>query len=439
MRKLSVALIILFILYLPAYGEQNKASDFVAFFTLEDAIQTALKANIGLKISEEETKAALSGKKKQRSDFFPKLNTTYQYKYNNDEYKIQGFGIMTPQNEYTFAATITQPIFQGFALVDSYKISKFNYRLAQIKEKLVYQEVVFETKKAYFTVLKAQKLLTIAQDAVTQLTAHEKVAENFYQVGMTPLNDLLKAQVELANAKQDLIVAQNNLEFSESDFNIILRRPVNESVKVQDILTYESFEKDIAYCLDEAETNRMEQKAVELEVEIAKKALKLSKKNYYPSINLQGSYYKLGTDWNMQENEWMNDPDSWNVAAVASWDIWEWGKSYYGSKEKLSRLSQVQHKKTQISDNIKLEVKHAYLKTIESEKNIATVEKAVTQAKENLRISRERYKEQMDTSTDVLDAQTLLSKTMTNYYNSLYDFKISKAALQKAMGLVVLK
>ena len=79
-------------------------------------------------------------------------------------------------------------------------------------------------------------------------------------------------------------------------------------------------------------------------------------------------------------------------------------------------------------------VKKAYLRTQEVEKAIITVKKAIEQAKENFRINQERYKEQMATSTDVLDAQTLLSKTMTNYYNALYAYKISKATLYRAMG-----
>jgi len=87
-----------------------------------------------------------------------------------------------------------------------------------------------------------------------------------------------------------------------------------------------------------------------------------------------------------------------------------------------------------VQENLILEVKKAFLKTIETEKNIATAEKAIEQAKENLRINQERYKEQVATTTDVLDAQTLLSRTMTNYYNALYDLKISKAALVRAMG-----
>jgi outer membrane protein TolC len=81
-----------------------------------------------------------------------------------------------------------------------------------------------------------------------------------------------------------------------------------------------------------------------------------------------------------------------------------------------------------------LEVKQAFLRIQESEKNILTVEKAIEQAKENLRITEEQYKEQVATQTDVLVAQTLLTETMTNYYNALYDFKIAKAVLNRAIG-----
>jgi outer membrane protein TolC len=83
-----------------------------------------------------------------------------------------------------------------------------------------------------------------------------------------------------------------------------------------------------------------------------------------------------------------------------------------------------------------LEVKKAFLRTGEAEKNILVVKTAIQQAEENYRITTERYKEQVATSTDVLDAQFLLSRTTANYYNALYDFQISKATLYHAMGQV---
>lgn len=282
--------------------------------------------------------------------------------------------------------------------------------------------------------LQAQKLRKISEQTVIQINAQKNVAENFYQVGMSPLNDLLQAQVELANAKQDLIVAKNKMENAESDFNTLLRRPINTPVVVEDILDYSPFEKDLDYCLAQADKNRLEIKIADLDFEIAEKEVQLAKKDYYPSINLEGNYFREGTEWDVNGGEGIFDPEGWNVLAVAKWNFFEWGRTSYGINEKKSRLSQAQFRKEEILDNIQQEVKKAFLRTQEAEKAIITVEKAIEQAKENFRINQERYKEQMATSTDVLDAQTLLSKTMTNYYNALYAYKISKAALYRGMG-----
>jgi outer membrane protein TolC len=188
-----------------------------------------------------------------------------------------------------------------------------------------------------------------------------------------------------------------------------------------------------------AEKNRLELKVADLEVEIAEKELKLAQKDYYPSINLEGSYFKHGTEWDVSGGDFIYDPEGWTIGAVASWDFWEWGRSNYEVKEKESHLSRAQYKKIEILDNIHIELKQAYLNTLESEKNISTVKEAIEQAEENFRINKERYKEQIATSTDVLDAQTLLSRTMTNYYRALYDFKIAKASLYKAMGQEVME
>ena len=415
----------------PCLAEANEVED---VFTLEQTIRQAIKANLGLKSSREDTNAAASARLKQRSNFLPTLGATYKYKRNYEERTTAVYGITTPKNKYTLTGTFTQPVFTGFSLINKYKIAGFSLDLARLNEKTTRQAVVFEANKVYFNLLKAQKLAAIAREAVTQISAHKDVAKNFYEVGMTPLNDLLKAQVELANARQDFIVAQNNLETAKSNFNILLRRKINAPVKLKDIIDYCFFEKKIDFCFDMAEKNRLEIKAAELQVEIAQKELKLGKTDYYPSITLQGNYYKVGTDFDADGGDGISDPDSWDITATASWNFWEWGKTRYGVKEKLSALAQARYQQDEIIDNIHLEVKQAYLNTKESEQNIMAVKKAIEQARENFRISEERYKEQMDTSTDVLDAQTLLSRTMTNYYNALYDLKISKAYLYWAMG-----
>jgi len=422
-------------LFFPAF---STAQEPVEVFTLKQTIESAIKANLSLQVSREEIKAAESAKKAQRTHFFPTFSAKYQYN-RKDEGTITEGVAPSVKDEYSFVSSVTQPIFAGFSILRQYDIAKLGLDAAEIKDKLIRQDIILEAKTVYFTLLRTQKLRKVAEETVVQIDAQKNVAENFYQVGMSPLNDLLQAQVELANAKQELIVAKNNMENAESDFNTLLRRPINTSVAVEDILDYSSFEKDIDYCLAEAEKIRLEIKIADLDVEIAQKELQLAKKDYYPSINLQGNYFREGTEWDVDGGEGIFDPEGWNIAAVASWNFFEWGRTYYGTNEKRSRLSQAQSRKDELLDNIRQEVKKAYLRTQEAEKAIITVEKAIEQAKENFRINEERYKEQVATSTDVLDAQTLLSRTITNYYNALYAYKTSKAALYRAMGQEIIE
>jgi outer membrane protein TolC len=274
---------------------------------------------------------------------------------------------------------------------------------------------------------------------VIQIEAQKEVARNFYEVGMTPLNDFLQADVALANARQELVIAENNLATAKSNFNILLRRPINAPVIIEDILDYKTFEQDLEYCFKTAQNNRLEFIVADKDIEIAEKEVQLARKNYYPTVNLEGNYYRRGDNPEVTGGRGIFDPDGWTVTATASWDFWEWGRSYYSIKEQLNRLNQAQYRKEDLQDTISFEVKQAYQKIRETEKNINTVERAIVQAQENFRINQERFKEQVATSTDVLDAQTLLSRTRTNYYNALYDFKISKAALYRAMGLEVLE
>jgi outer membrane protein TolC len=414
------------------------AQDPVETFTLKQTIESAIKANLGLKSFKEETAAALAVKKARRTQFLPTFSTSYGYNRYDAETITSGFTAV-PREQYSFVTSFSQPIFSGFSLLRQYDIAKLGLDRAKVREQLKRQDIILDAKNAYFKLLQNQKLYDIAQKTVVQISAQKDVADNFYQVGMTPLNDLLQAQVELANAKQELIVARNNFDNAESDFNTLLRRPINTPVILVDVLNYSPFEETLEYCLAEAEKNRFEIKIADMEVEIAQKDLDLSKKDYYPSIDLQGNYFKYGTQWDVGGGVGIYDPEGWNIQAVAKWNFWEWGRTSYGVKEKHSRLTQAQLSKKEIIDNINLEVKNAYLRTQEAERAIKTVEKAIEQAKENFRINQERYKEQISTQTDVLIAQTLLSRTMTNFYNALYAFKISKATLYRAIGREVIE
>lgn len=434
---LRICWLFVFLLLLPGLGASQTAGDTLS---LREAVDVALKANLGIKSSLEEIHAAEAVRHSSITRFLPTLGSSYNITHRNEERtqpSLLGSGnpiVTSPQDQYTFTTTFTQPVFTGFRLISEYKLSELGLNRAEVSAKLTRQDVILDVKNAYYSVLKTQKLLDVAQQTVTSIASQKEVSENFYKVGLSPLNDLLQSQVQLANAKQQLTISQNNLEIARTQFNTVLRRPVNTPVAIEEELDYSSFQETLAGCLDAAQLNRLEVQIADLDIDIAERQVKLTEKDYFPTVNLVGTYARTGDDWNAHGGEGISDSAGWNVQATATWEFWQWGRTGYDRKEKLSRLAQSKYRKTEVTDNISLEVKQAYLRTKEAEQNIITIEKAVEQAKENLRITEEQYKEQVATQTDVLVAQTLLTQTMTNYYNALYDFKIAKAVLLRAIG-----
>jgi outer membrane protein TolC len=98
------------------------------------------------------------------------------------------------------------------------------------------------------------------------------------------------------------------------------------------------------------------------------------------------------------------------------------------------KVTQAEDSKNQLIESITLEVKNDHLNLLVAGKNIKVAETAIEQAEENLRMNEERYKYQVATQTDVLDAVVLLAQTRVNYYGALSDFNVAKAQLERSMG-----
>ena len=412
--------------------------------TLQESIDMALKQSVMIHSAREGVTGAEASKKEAFTGFLPKLSTSYNYtRYNEAPYSvIYGFPfpasrtVITAgtQDNYTWALEARQPIFAGGGILANYEASKLGVDIAQMDERVTVLDIVQDVKVAYVNVVKAEKLLDVAQQSVKQLDAHRDTAQNFFDVGMIPRNDLLHAQVELANGQQLLVRSENGLELARSKLNTVLRRGIETPVKVEDILTYRPFEKSLGECLQVALDNRPEIRGYSLKAEQAKKMVNQAKSEFFPNVNLVGNYSRFGDTPGVSGSAF-KDQDGWYVMAVANWNFWEWGKTKNRVAASKSKENQITDALTNLNDQITLEVKNAYLLLREAEKQISVSKKAIEQAEENFRLTRERYREQVATSTDVLDAQTLLTRTKSDYTNALGDYHINHARLERAMGI----
>ena len=413
--------------------------------TLEESIDIALKNSLTINIVREGTKSAQAQRREAITGFLPKLSTSYSYTRLNEApgFFFPGMPPLIPagtivtgtSNNYNWVIEARQPVFAGGAILANYQANKIAEDTARVEETAKYQDVVQEVKIAYFNILRTQRIQETAKQSVEMLNAHRDIAQNFYRVGLIPKNDLLQAEVELANGRQALIRAKNAVELVKSQFNSILKRKISAPAEILDILTNEPIKQSFEECLETARQYRPELKISELKAAQAGKWVRVAQSEYLPAISIIGNYTRFGDNPSVSGSDY-KDMESWSVMAVVSCNFWEWGRTKFRVDASKAKENQAKYFAKELNDKVTLEIKQAYLELQEAANQIDVSQKVIEQAEENFRISEARYKERVARSTEVLDAQTLLTKAKSEYANALGDYNISFAKMQRIMGVI---
>ena len=437
---LVLTVIFIFIAFSTVFGEEAKNPLMRGSpLTLEESIEIALEQNPTLKGAQGAIREAKYRRLGAVSDFLPQANTQYSYT-RLDEAPTMTTSPTSPKltvgerDFYTLQNTVTQPVFTGGALINNYLLANLGVDTAKVEFERTKLDLVLNVKEAYYGVLTAEKGVEVAEQAVEQLESHHTVAQAFFDVGMIPKNDLLQVEVQLAQTRQNLIKAQNGLEVARAVFNTLLRRNIDDAVNLVEVLEYVPMVIDVDRLTEEAYQERPEIKAAGLGVKSAKRGVGLAVSGFFPQASIVFNYDRQGDDYRVNGTRYEPDPDSWSVMGVAQWKVWDWGKTVWGVGESKAKVFQAECALDEITDGVRLDVKQASLSVIEAEKNIHLANTAVSQAEENFRINEERYKGQVATSTDVLDALTLLTQARTNYYSALSDYNVAKARLARSIG-----
>jgi outer membrane protein TolC len=271
----------------------------------------------------------------------------------------------------------------------------------------------------------------VAEQQVKLTEAQLEVTKAFFEVGIQPKNDVLLAEVQLANARQELVRRENDVIRAKSSFNTLLRREIDEPLDLVDILMYQPFPLRFEDCVQEAHRERPELRNAEFSIMQEKERVKIARSGYFPTVDLTGSYSRSSEEAHLYGDI---RTERWSFQTLASITFWEWGRTGYQIGESKVRVNQAEIARVKLIEGITLEVKNAYIDLQVAERNIRVAEKATEQAEENLRMNEERYKYQVATQTEVLNAVTLLAQARRDYYDALSGFNIAKARLEQTMG-----
>ena len=395
---------------------------------LDKAIEMALQTNPTVKISEAESSAAKAQKDEAKASRW--LSIDYTHKTARGGYYDSADGA-APHNTHSNGFDASIPLYTGGKLSGTIEQAVQNYKSSEYGVDESYQAVKLSATNGYYSVLEAIDTVKLSKESVERLSAHLQNVQAQYDVGVVARVDVLRSQVELADAEQTLIKAQNAYDLAVADLNNIIGLPHGTELKVTESLQYNKYDNPMENCINFALANRPELFQAEAGIEAAKASVKVAKSGYMPQVAASAS-----NDWS-SANWPGDDGENWGVGISVSMNVFDSGVTAAKVRAAEANLYKAEETYRQTKDSVQLDVRNSYLSLREAEKRIATSKVAVESAQEDYRISQLRYQAGVGTNIDVMDSQVALTQAQNNYVQALYDYNTSSASLAKAMGVPV--
>lgn len=395
--------------------------------TLDNCIRLALGNNPQINAAFQDILASDARIKQVWSNYFPTITWQTGYTKLKQLQLSDALGRNLEFNYYLLGQVSLQEMLYDFGVTQNQAtIRKLDYEAYKKTFEATVNDVIYQTKDAYYNVLFAYEAKRVAQDTVDKYQLFYNQARAFYTTGMNPKVDVTIAETNLSSAKLKLIQAENAVNLAIAKLNNIMGVPYIERYDVLDRLQYKPINLTFEQAIDTARDSRPELKLAEIRVEGTNQTVKLTKKSYFPTISLEGQYQRGGKSWNSNYGynfgAYLTFP-SINAMLIRN----EIKEAKYLYDKELANARNTQNA-------IYLEIQNAYLQLEEKRNQLPVAILQVKQAKENYELSYGRYRVGEASPTELKDAENSYEQAQLTYYTALYEYNSAKALLEKSIG-----
>jgi len=331
-------------------------------------------------------------------------------------------------DQFSGSVSLSQNIYDFGRTSSQVDIQRFNLDASSSNLETTIEQVIFNVKQAYYGVLQAQRNRVVAQDTVKQFQLHLDQAKAFYEVGTHPKYDVTKAEVDLSNAKLALIRSENTLKVSKVTLNNTMGVPDAPDYAVEDNLAYEKYEIELPQAIETAYKNRPDLKAAVATSRSFERSIDFAKTGYYPVLTGNAQYDRSDTIF-------FPSGEGWSAGVALTFPIFNGFLTKNQVEEAKSNLGVAKANEETLRQSILLDVQQAYLNLLVAGESISNTELTVKQATENLDIANGRYAAGVGNPIEVSDAEVSLAVAKTANNQALYDYKVARASLERAMGV----
>ncbi len=401
--------------------------------TLQQAWETGLVANRGLRAAQQNTAAAASLVRAAESARLPGvvLDAGYTILNNEPALRVELGGasqqfVVAERESYAYRAMATLPLYTSGRIRNGIGASKAGLDAAGYGESGEVQELKLRIAEAFIAVLRTVRGLAVANQHVASLVAHTADVQNLFDQGMVARNDLLATLVTLADARQQAIRAENSVDIARAAYNRLFGRPLDQAVALDDIAP-ESGDYPLSAVTERALRQRPELAALAAQIRALGYQAAAVRAETGPQVALSGGF-------GYQENRNQVPEGQWSATLGVRWNLFDGGVVNHRAGAVNREKAALQERREDLASGIELQIRQAWLDVQETRKRVEVTRDTIVHAEENLRVNRDRYTNGLATNTDVLSAETLRLVSQNNHVNVLYDAVLAGLRLKRAMG-----
>jgi outer membrane protein len=402
---------------------------------IEQCVAIAIARNPDARSADYDVDAAESMRSGVRGELLPKLRAEGNLQEWNSPFDLP-FGTQTfrVREQFTWSTTLSviQPLTGLLDTYQRYKVEDFGVDVARVRRDITRRDLGFRVAEAYLRLLEAKRLDDVAKTSVQQLEAQRKQAQSLFANGVVGKNDVLRAELALATAKQRAIQARGQVLLASGRLAVLMGMQPDAVIEqvpfTGDPPPADEGSLEIAQL--RAVTQRMEVREVSQRIEREEAQVSAARWRLLPQVSAIGSYLHV-------EGSAFQLKDSAYVGLVGTWDIWDWGTTTSRIGVASARREQAKLAKAKLEDDVRLEARQAYVNLESAREAYSVAKTALEQAEENYRIVAKRFEQAAGTSFDVVDAESLLTTARAQVEDALYGYLVARLGLQRATGSMI--
>ena len=396
--------------------------------TLDQAYTLALKHNEDIKASSQGIDRSREQLREATSPLLPQVNLSAQARRQKD-HELSFVGI---RDYATMTLGLSQHLYQGGKLWHGRKAARQSFKGEKSRHFRTVQDILFRVASSYYEVLLAERSISVAGEQITRTKRQLELAESRYEVGLVNRTAVLRAQVQVANAQEQLERAMNQRDVAMENLRLELGLyKVPDDIASPQDMTFVDQPMDELYA--EALGHRQDLMELEKRLQAAQSSIQREEANRaWPQLAVESGY--TVTD---EEALFYGDKSDWHVALTASYDLFTGWRDTARVNAAQAENRQLKAEYTRLKQAVQVQVRSVYLDIKTQEKVLASLRDQVQSAQANYEQILAQFEEGLVSSVDVVDAQTALNEAELRLARAYYTYQLDQLRLRLATGTFV--